>query len=89
MGRRLTTEYFLKEIEMKPWMDLKWLALAIVGTVLVLLVLGGVVRAFKDGSGLEPGTASAAFALLGAMVAGSLGATAVTKKDKDKGDGDS
>ncbi len=89
MGRRLTTEYFSKEIEMKPWMDLKWLALAIVGTVLVLLVLGGVVRAFKDGAGLEPGTASAAFALLGAMVAGSLGATAVTKKDKDKGDGDS
>ena len=69
---------------MKPWTDLKWLSLAIVGTVLVLLVLGGVVRAVKDGSGLEPGTASAAFALLGAMVAGSLGATAVTKKDKDK-----
>ena len=72
---------------MKPWLDLKWLALAIVGTVLVLLVLGAVVRAFRDGSGLEPGTASAAFALLGAMVAGSLGATAVTKKDKDA-DGD-
>lgn len=68
---------------MKPWMDLKWLSLAIVGTVLVLLVLGSVARAIKDGSGLEPGTASAAFALLGAMVAGSLGATAVTKKDKD------
>ena len=74
---------------MKPWTDLKWLSLAIVGTVLVLLVLGSVARAIKDGSGLEPGTASAAFALLGAMVAGSLGATAVTKKDKDKGDGDS
>lgn len=69
---------------MKPWTDLKWLSLAIVGTVLVLLVLGAVVRAVKDGSGLEPGTASAAFALLGAMVAGSLGATAVTKKDEDK-----
>ena len=69
---------------MKPWLDLKWLALAIVGTVLVLLVLGSVVRAIKDGSGLEPGTASAAFALLGAMVAGSLGATAVTKKDNDE-----
>ena len=67
---------------MKPWMDLKWLSLAIVGTVLVLLVLGGVVRAIKDGSGMEPGTASAAFALLGAMVAGSLGATAMTKDDK-------
>ena len=66
---------------MKPWLDLKWLALAIVGTVLVLLVLGGVVRAVRDGSGLEPGTA---FALLGAMVAGSLGATAVTKKDEDE-----
>ena len=68
---------------MKPWIDLKWLSLAIVGTVLILLVLGAVVRAFKDGSGLEPGTASAAFALLGAMVAGSLGATVITKKDKD------
>ncbi len=67
---------------MKPWLDLKWLALAIVGTVLILLVLGSVVRAIKDGSGLEPGTASAAFALLGAMVAGSLGATAITKKDE-------
>jgi hypothetical protein len=67
---------------MKPWLDLKWLALAIVGTVLILLVLGSVVRAIKDGSGLEPGTASAAFALLGAMVAGSLGATALTKKDE-------
>ena len=71
---------------MKPWLDLKWLALAIVGTVLVLLVLGGIVRAVKDGSGLEPGTASAAFALLGAMVAGSLGATAITKKDREDGD---
>ena len=71
---------------MKPWMDLKWLSLAIVGTVLILLVLGSVARAIKDGSGLEPGTASAAFALLGAMVAGSLGATAVTKKDEDGDD---
>ena len=68
---------------MKPWMDLKWLALAIVGTVLVLLTLGAVVRAFNNGAGLDPGTASAAFALLGAMVAGSLGATAVAKKDKE------
>ena len=67
---------------MKPWMDLKWLALAIVGTVLVLLTLGAVVRAFNNGAGLDPGTASAAFALLGAMVAGSLGATAATKRDK-------
>jgi hypothetical protein len=62
--------------------DLKVLALSIVGTVLVLLVFGGLIRAIKDGSGLDPGTASAAFALLGAMVAGSLGATAV-KKDID------
>ncbi len=69
---------------MKPWLDLKWLALAIVGTVLVLLTLGAGVRAFRNGEGLEPGTASAAFALLGAMVAGSLGATAVTKKDEDE-----
>jgi hypothetical protein len=72
---------------MKPWLDLKWLALAIVGTVLVLLTLGAIVRAANSGEGLEPGTASAAFALLGAMVAGSLGATAVTKKDED-GDGE-
>ena len=64
---------------MKPWFDLKWLSLAIVGTVLILLVLGALARAIKDGSGLEPGTASAAFALLGAMVAGSLGANAATK----------
>jgi hypothetical protein len=55
-----------------PYEDLRWLALAIVGAVLILLVLGGVARAVKDGSGLEPATASAAFALLGAMVAGAL-----------------
>ena len=67
---------------MKPWMDLKWLSLAIVGTVLILLTLGAVVRAFNSGNGLEPGTASAAFALLGAMVAGSLGATAINKDNK-------
>ena len=67
---------------MKPWTDLKWLSLVIVGTVLILLTLGAGVRAFKNGEGLEPGTASAAFALLGAMVAGSLGATAMTKDDK-------
>ena len=67
-----------------PFFDLKWLALAIVGTVLVLLVFGGLVRAIKDGSGLDPGTASAAFALLGAMVAGSLGATAAKKEIEKK-----
>ena len=66
-----------------PFFDLKWLSLAIVGTVLILLTLGAFVRAFKSGEGLEPGIASAAFALLGAMVAGSLGATAV-KKDLEK-----
>jgi hypothetical protein len=66
-----------------PFLDLKWLALAIVGTVLVLLTLGAFARALTTGEGLEPGIASAAFALLGAMVAGSLGATAV-KKDLDK-----
>ena len=69
-----------------PFFDLKWLALAIVGTVLVLLVFGGLIRAVKDGSGLDPGTASAAFALLGAMVAGSLGATAVKKDLENKKD---
>ena len=66
-----------------PFFDLKWLALAIVGTVLVLLTLGAFARALTSGEGLEPGIASAAFALLGAMVAGSLGATAV-KKDLEK-----
>ena len=70
---------------MKPWLDLKWLALAIVGTVLVLLTLGAFVRALKNG--LRAWSlfciASAAFALLGAMVAGSLGATALTKKDEE------
>jgi hypothetical protein len=66
-----------------PFFDLKWLALAIVGTVLVLLTLGAFARALTTGEGLEPGIASAAFALLGAMVAGSLGATAV-KKDLEK-----
>lgn len=66
-----------------PFLDLKWLALAIVGTVLVLLTLGAFARALTTGEGLEPGIASAAFALLGAMVAGSLGATAV-KKDLEK-----
>ncbi len=66
-----------------PFLDLKWLALAIVGTVLVLLTLGAFARAITTGEGMEPGIASAAFALLGAMVAGSLGATAV-KKDLEK-----
>ena len=68
---------------MKPWLNLRWMSLAIVGTVLVLLAVSGLARAIKDGSGVEPGTASAAFALLGAMVAGSLGATAMTKKDEE------
>jgi len=67
-----------------PFFDLKWLSLAIVGAVLVLLVFGGLIRAVKDGSGLHPGTASAAFALLGAMVAGSLGATAAKKELEKK-----
>ena len=74
-----------------PCLDLKWLALAIVGTVLVLLTIGAFARALKTGEGLEPGIASAAFALLGAMVAGSLGATAVKKdleKDKEPEDVD-
>ncbi len=68
-----------------PFLDLKWLSLAIVGTVLVLLTLGAFARALTTGEGMEPGIASAAFALLGAMVAGSLGATAVKKElDKDQ-----
>lgn len=68
---------------------MKWLALAIVGAVLFLLVLGAIARTLRDGSGLDPGVASAMFALLGAMVAGSLGASAINKNDKnDKGTSD-
>jgi hypothetical protein len=66
--------------------DLKVLALGTVGIVLILLTLGGLIRAVRTGEGLDPGTASAAFALLGAMVAGSLGATAaaIDKKKKEE-----
>jgi hypothetical protein len=66
-----------------PFFDLKWFSLLIVGVILLVLTLAGFVRAVKSGEGLEPGVASAGFALLGAMVAGSLGATAV-KKDLEK-----
>ena len=62
--------------------DLKVLALSIVGTVLVLLAVGSVVKAASTGEGLDPGVASAAFAILGALVAGAFGNSAVDKNKK-------
>ena len=61
---------------MKKGIDLKVLTLAIVGIVLILLSIGSIIRAATTGEGLDPGIASAVFALLGAMVAGALGTTA-------------
>ncbi len=58
--------------------DLKVLALGTVRVVLILLTIGAIVRAVRTGEGLDTGTASAAFALLGAMVAGSIGSVAAT-----------
>lgn len=63
--------------------DLKVLALGIVGVVLILLAVGSVMKAASTGEGLDPAIASAAFALLGAMVAGALG-NQVVSKDKRK-----
>jgi len=64
--------------------DLKVLALGTVSIVLILLTLGAVIRAVRTGEGLDSGTASAAFALLGAMVAGSIGSVAATNNNKEK-----
>ena len=58
--------------------DLKVLALGTVSIVLILLTIGAIIRAVRTGEGLDTGTASAAFALLGAMVAGSIGTVAAT-----------
>lgn len=58
--------------------DLKVLALGTVSIVLILLVIGAIIRTIRTGEGLDTGTASAAFALLGAMVAGSIGTVAAT-----------
>jgi len=58
--------------------DLKVLALGTVSVVLILLTIGAIIRAVRTGEGLDSGTASAAFALLGAMVAGSIGTVAAT-----------
>ena len=69
--------------------DLKVLALGTVSIVLILLTIGAIIRAVRTGEGLDTGTASAAFALLGAMVAGSIGSAAAAnnaikdKKEKD------
>ena len=63
--------------------DLKVLALSIVGTVLVLLAVGSVIKAASTGEGLDPGVASASFAYpFGAMVAGAFGNSAVEKNKK-------
>ena len=67
-------------------LDLKVLALSIVGTVLVLLAVGSVVKAASTGEGLDPGVASAAFAILGALVAGAFGTQAVIKDRKTEED---
>lgn len=64
--------------------DLKVLALGIVGVVLILLAVGSVMKAASTGEGLDPAIASAAFALLGAMVAGALGNQVVSKDKKEK-----
>mgnify|MGYP006883126275 FL=1 len=58
--------------------DLKVLALGTVSIVLILLTIGAIIRTVRTGEGLDTGTASAAFALLGAMVAGSIGTVAAT-----------
>ena len=58
--------------------DLKVLALGTVSIVLILLTIGAIIRTVRTGEGLDTGTASAAFALLGAMVAGSIGSVAAT-----------
>ena len=58
--------------------DLKVLALGTVSAVLILLTIGAIIRTVRTGEGLDTGTASAAFALLGAMVAGSIGSVAAT-----------
>lgn len=71
---------------MKPWSDLKWLALAIVGTVLVVLAVGAAVNQIRGNEGFDPGVASAGFALMGAMVAGAFGAAELSKKDEEDRD---
>ena len=70
--------------------DLKVLALGTVSIVLILLTIGAIIRAVRTGEGLDTGTASATFALLGAMVAGSIGSVAATnnaiKENKEEDD---
>ena len=70
--------------------DLKVLALGTVSIVLILLTIGAIIRTVRTGEGLDTGTASAAFALLGAMVAGSIGSVAATsnaiKKEEEPTD---
>ena len=71
---------------MKPWGDMRWIALMIVGAVLVLLTIGGVVNQVKGNPGIDPGIAAAAFALLGAMVAGVFGSDLTKNDDEGKND---
>ena len=69
---------------MKPWGDMRWIALMIVGAVLLLLTIGAVINQIKGNPGLDPGIATAAFALLGAMVAGALGNDLTNNNDDDE-----
>ena len=69
---------------MKKGIDLRVLALSIVGIVLILLAIGSIIRAASTGEGLDPAIGSAAFALLGAMVAGALGTNAAADNKKEE-----
>ena len=69
---------------MKKGIDLKVLTLAIVGIVLILLCIGAIIRAASTGEGLDPGVASAVFALLGAMVAGCPGNDSSPRRNNKK-----
>ena len=71
---------------MKPWGDMRWIALIIVGSVLLLLTVGAVINQVKGNPGLDPGIAAAAFALLGAMVAGVFGSDLTKNDDEGKND---
>ena len=75
---------------MKPWWsDRKLVSLIGVIGVLWLLSFGAVVNVVyhDDPRGLDPGTSAAAFALLGAMVAGAVsGSNNSKKKDEDDSD---
>jgi hypothetical protein len=64
--------------------NIKWLSVFIVGLVLVLLTVGAIVRTVRTGEGLDPANATAAFALLGALVAGAIGTADNPKTPTEK-----